>query len=265
MTSKNTGQFLCRMALSLLALSLSLWEFSCLQDCKTFHLALQLHLFDGEWLWLFEFSCFFMNLDWIGSPGGNRAAGHKHVHMVYVHSVFWDPGSLVSKSLQLNNNCGVYPLPLTVSTDDEKETLFQMKSLEALEKIIDTIRRAIGKQKLWYHSKGRVPGLDKEKGHWDCLAGNGTCCQTGNLTSVAGTHMLKRNAWVVYMRVHTRTHACIHSLAIFKEEKVGWTPACMSLCFLAVNAVLPMPNAPASMISSHGCARLYLESTWSYR
>uniref|UniRef100_A0A8C2MQW8 Uncharacterized protein n=1 Tax=Cricetulus griseus TaxID=10029 RepID=A0A8C2MQW8_CRIGR len=58
------------------------------------------------------------------------------------------PKILVSKSLQLNNNCGVYPLPLTVSTDDEKETLFQMKSLEALEKIIDTIRRAIGKQKL---------------------------------------------------------------------------------------------------------------------
>ncbi|XP_059100525.1 uncharacterized protein LOC131894307 isoform X3 [Peromyscus eremicus] len=28
--------------------------------------------------------------------------------------------------------------------DGEKETLFQMKSLEALEKIIDTIRRAIG-------------------------------------------------------------------------------------------------------------------------
>ncbi|XP_036022775.1 sperm acrosome-associated protein 7-like [Onychomys torridus] len=33
----------------------------------------------------------------------------------------------------------------TLSFDDEeKETLFQMKSLEALEKIIDTIRRAIG-------------------------------------------------------------------------------------------------------------------------
>ncbi|CAH6787035.1 1700016D06Rik [Phodopus roborovskii] len=38
--------------------------------------------------------------------------------------------------------------PGTIDTlsfnDEEKETLFQMKSLEALEKIIDTLRRAIG-------------------------------------------------------------------------------------------------------------------------
>lgn len=45
-------------------------------------------------------------------------------------------------------------MSLPVPTDGEKETLFQMKSLEALENIIDTIRRAIGKQKLWRHLMG---------------------------------------------------------------------------------------------------------------
>lgn len=39
---------------------------------------------------------------------------------------------------------------LNFSTDKQKETLFQLRSLEALEKMIDKIRRAVGKQKLWH-------------------------------------------------------------------------------------------------------------------
>ncbi|ERE91030.1 protein SPACA7-like protein [Cricetulus griseus] len=59
------------------------------------------------------------------------------------------------------------PLPPgTIDTlsfdDDEKETLFQMKSLEALEKIIDTIRRAIGthlKKKRKFQKSRRIRQL----------------------------------------------------------------------------------------------------------
>lgn len=84
-------------------------------------------------------------------------------------------------------------MSLPVPTDGEKETLFQMKSLEALENIIDTIRRAIGKQKLWRHLMGGAWTRQGGEANETAQQVSECCCPACSLTSIPGTHMLKGN------------------------------------------------------------------------
>ncbi|XP_035308905.1 sperm acrosome-associated protein 7-like [Cricetulus griseus] len=71
-----------------------------------------------------------------------------------------EPGK--SSYFQIQNPSTTLESKSTKDKNDEKETLFQMKSLEALEKIIDTIRRAIGthlKKKRKFQKSRRIRQL----------------------------------------------------------------------------------------------------------